>query len=568
MPYRLKKQGGKFCVENSATGESKGCSDSRKMAVAHMRALYANEGEKSKGEIEELVVKAIADYQIDTGELVPPEEITADEKDYYGDSTEYPYVPWGVTSYEGYDSFRKTRDVERAVRQDIAMYPQLASNIMGSSEVSDKASALETLGQELADRVRESVDNQEEDEKAAEKPSEPESKIDLVAPPETKKGVKELAEELIGHLKSLVGIKPEIDKSADLMLWKDKSGRMMWFARYSNNIIDDDNPPDIISEKSHRRFVEQVEKGAYPYPELWIWHEKSWKIGQGVWCAYDDSGFAEAAGYIFPECEPIAEKLSQLKSRGTSHGMPLASIVRDPEDPRVIIEHQTKEISLLPTWGAANKLTSFDIFKGEDVEDKMALPKEKKAELIEKWGIPQDILTKIEDINAKAAAKAADAGLESKDAPVATPPAETPETKETPATIPAAEKPVETPAPDATKPEATDPNDDHPTRKEVAEVLAPYCEAVVAIQKSIEDLAAKIDEVSKEKTLRDHLFTHSPAAALLGQFASQRAVGSEAAEVKEADDAKLKGPKQTETPVERRTGIQMIDAMLATPSKQ
>lgn len=46
MPYEMRKKGNQYCVYNKDTGESKGCSDTRAMAVKHMRALYAN-SEKS-----------------------------------------------------------------------------------------------------------------------------------------------------------------------------------------------------------------------------------------------------------------------------------------------------------------------------------------------------------------------------------------------------------------------------------------------------------------------------------------------------------------------------------------
>lgn len=48
MPYNIKKKGSEYCVYNSDTGDSKGCSDSRGAAIKHMRALYANAGDKSK----------------------------------------------------------------------------------------------------------------------------------------------------------------------------------------------------------------------------------------------------------------------------------------------------------------------------------------------------------------------------------------------------------------------------------------------------------------------------------------------------------------------------------------
>ena len=43
MPYKLSKKGNKFCVLRSDTGESKGCSDTRDKAVAHLKALYSAE---------------------------------------------------------------------------------------------------------------------------------------------------------------------------------------------------------------------------------------------------------------------------------------------------------------------------------------------------------------------------------------------------------------------------------------------------------------------------------------------------------------------------------------------
>ena len=44
MPYEIKKEGtSKWCVYNKETGENRGCHVKHKDALAHMRALYANE---------------------------------------------------------------------------------------------------------------------------------------------------------------------------------------------------------------------------------------------------------------------------------------------------------------------------------------------------------------------------------------------------------------------------------------------------------------------------------------------------------------------------------------------
>lgn len=43
MPYEIRKQKDKFCVINTETKENKGCSESEKDAIAHMRLLYGVE---------------------------------------------------------------------------------------------------------------------------------------------------------------------------------------------------------------------------------------------------------------------------------------------------------------------------------------------------------------------------------------------------------------------------------------------------------------------------------------------------------------------------------------------
>lgn len=48
MPYKYQKRGNRHCIINSETGENKGCSVSKKMAMAHMRALYAHSGPEAK----------------------------------------------------------------------------------------------------------------------------------------------------------------------------------------------------------------------------------------------------------------------------------------------------------------------------------------------------------------------------------------------------------------------------------------------------------------------------------------------------------------------------------------
>ena len=53
------------------------------------------------------------------------------------------------------------------------------------------------------------------------------------------------------------------DEKKTFLVWKDKTNQYQWIATYSNNIRDDDSPPEIISETSHLGFISKVEKGLF-----------------------------------------------------------------------------------------------------------------------------------------------------------------------------------------------------------------------------------------------------------------------------------------------------------------
>jgi hypothetical protein len=195
-----------------------------------------------------------------------------------------------------------------------------------------------------------------------------------------------------------------------------EGGGYRWTAIYSNNFRDDDNPPEIISEASHRRFEKMVDEGEAPMPELWYWHNKDWKLGVADWLAWDDLGFAIASGLFYEAAYPVAVKMIANPDlcNGVSHGMPLDTITYDPAEERVIIKHITKEISPLPKTVAANKLTGFIMDNKEAV---MAVS-DNKQEAAAKLGILDT-----EEATAKQAQVAAELELESKEQ---TPPADPP----------------------------------------------------------------------------------------------------------------------------------------------
>ena len=40
MPYHIEKKDSKWCVIETKTGENRGCSDTKRDAIAHQRVLY------------------------------------------------------------------------------------------------------------------------------------------------------------------------------------------------------------------------------------------------------------------------------------------------------------------------------------------------------------------------------------------------------------------------------------------------------------------------------------------------------------------------------------------------
>lgn len=179
----------------------------------------------------------------------------------------------------------------------------------------------------------------------------------------------------------------EAQSKKELFIWKE-GGVYHWIAAYSNNRRDNDNPPEIIASKSHKAFDDALGRREFPMPELWLWHIP-YKVGTTLWHAYDETkGFPLAAGVFDKGQEWAAEALLENKDwSGVSHGMPVKYIQRDPKDPTIIVRHVTKEISILPAWAAANKLSFHLITKeAHEMQDEKGLPAHKLQGLIDLAG--------------------------------------------------------------------------------------------------------------------------------------------------------------------------------------
>lgn len=570
MPYKMFKQNGKWCVKNEDTGENKGCSDNRAKATGHLRALYAAEGgaKMGKKEINELFVKAVEDYNAENPddaismiellgliEAQPDDEVDLEDQ---------------IIDEEEED------EEEKAKRADVsAADKKRAVAEYGDVKYADPENKKYPVDSEKHIRAAWSYINMPRNAKKYDSKklaaikgkivSAWKSKIDKAGPPSSSS-----AKEIFGRIeiavKEVLGLMHEDDEwvtaevkaeekempDNDLMVYKDTdTGLYRWFGRYSNNFRDNDRPPEIISSTSHKTFVERVEKGMYPMPELWLWHVKDWKIGQADWLAYDDSGFALASGTFEKGLDDVAEWLMGVNDVSMSHGMPPSTIVRDKDDPSIIIEHQTKEISVLPRFAAANKITGFAVL---GKEESMAIPKEKKQVLLEKWNADPALLERLEAMNALVADQAKEAGLESKET-------------EQPVQEEVAQVETETAKTEEVKAETT-PTVDYPTRQEIIEavaaVLTPLADRLDTLESSLNGVLGEVKELKSSREEQVKQVIESTPAASLGALIAQRVIGSKDAVVD--GRTKLADSKPKETPVasEHAIGIPFLDEMLSS----
>ena len=183
-----------------------------------------------------------------------------------------------------------------------------------------------------------------------------------------------------------------------ITILKDSDGLYKWISVYSNSFRDDDGIPEIISSKSHKDFVDNVDAGIYDYPDLLLWHVDEWKFGKATFVAYDEVEqgvvFAISGGTIDEGKEYVAEALLESGVKWQmSHSMPIGGIRRDIADNTVYAKHVSTEVSVLPGKYAANHLTGFGI-----LEDNMIHSK-KRAEIMGELGVSDEFLDKLEASN-------------------------------------------------------------------------------------------------------------------------------------------------------------------------
>lgn len=465
MPYKVFSDGDKFCVHKLDSGGNKGevmpggCHPSKSEAAAHARALWASES------------KEITDATLDL-----LKEIANDEEDNKPERAQAVLDEW---------------------KERVGSIPEDDEDVQ---IVPEEPGAPES----------------EEQEPAAEQEKE--------TPVATKKGLlsklKEVGEKIASLFSGDDGAIGGGGYDSGLSIWKE-GNLYWWMASYSNKFRDQDKPPEIIASESHENFVRMVKEKEVPLPELWLWHKSNWKVGKAHGVAYDTAGFAVAIGTFDAGNDAIAEAL--MKSKETlrvSHGMPISSIVRDKADPSIIVRHVTREISPLPAWAAANKLTGFAVLESTKEESTMAIPDETKKEWVESMGIDPKTLDSLEAANAKDADKAISEGLESKETDAASAQPATPAEELAPEV---AETPAETPTP------ATEPNLDV-LRAAVTEAVTSLVNPMI---ERIDQLEATMKEIKETTEKQKEMLVGTPAASLATLITgfAQSAIGAESTRV-------------------------------------
>lgn len=499
MPYKVFNVGSgnkPYCVhkvnpEGKRTGQSLGCHSTPRKAHQQIAAIEANEGKDMSDNGNEIV----------------------EEKNMPGEVVSV--VPSGAISFGQVDEFLVSQALGDRVGELTRQFGTLTQNVMVTE--GDKPKEMERLLGEFMHRV----------EGAAKDAKEP-SFLERVFG--RKEQFKEPEEEKESRF-------PKGAKHG-FQIWK-QGDKLRWLTVYSNKFRDRDNPPEIIASTAHKDFAAAIDEGDAELPELWLWHIPGTRIGEADWLAYDERGFMMASGSIDEGKEAIAENVAEMDVL-VSHGMPIESIEREPDDDTVITRYVSKEISPLPEFAAANMLTDFTILKEYDME----IPEE-KLEFLKAAGMEEG---EIEELDRFLDDKAKEAeGLEFKES-------------ETAEAVLEAVSEAE-PAEDEELVEVIEVDDELAeqiveavSREEVAgaivEALEPFAEQMETLAKALE-IVTKDD---KEKIAETAAETPTLSiAALVAESFSAR--GSDATKIRKNDPLTKEKPKETEAQKESITGL-------------
>lgn len=397
MPYKVVKTGNKFSVfklgaDNKPTGKALGSHPNMEKAQAQMKALYANE--KKAKELPEL--KEGETITLDPGTYTLPNTIdltgnvsgSTITKDYYGNPIEVTLVEssYGPLTFADLATEQAAREAQYEMYELTDQFGRLSRNIM-NSDTEDKAAALVALANEYASLVGTRIQEEMTEEKSL-----------------------SITKQIAGdNQPPKVEVKEEVP--SDLVIWKE-DGTYRWLAAYSNNRRDAE--AEIITSESHKEFDKALDNNEWPMPEVYLWHIP-YPVGITDYHAFDEStGFPVAAGHFYKECDWAAEGILKEKWDGVSHGMPDRWVKLDPNNEAFIVQHRTKEITFLPHWAAANKLSFSIISKEQSMSEiEKGLPAHKRPEFVKAFG--EERVKQIEEALSAKSKEADEAGIDKKE---------------------------------------------------------------------------------------------------------------------------------------------------------
>lgn len=343
MPYKIVKEKDQYCVQNTDTGENKGCSDTEDMAKQHMQAMYANEKKPGKKELIDTDAKVMRML----------------------DQQETNYTPSTMKLGESCSKCMWWRGDSCHI---VASYPE---PITPNGYCDEYRVATPLTVQDVAPIPVTIVEPPMDMEDSAE-----------MALPTTRRG---LIETIKGVLKSLTEPEPEPAFSVFKV-----NGKKYWISRHTGKWKDRED--EILANHSHDEYVTRVQSGKVPMPELWTWHKKGSRHGVGdmVW---KSGGFTLAVGHF--DDTPIAERAFQFyqKHRGKIKLSHMFHYPKRAKQGRVFHAYNTVEITTLPDGAEAFPYTSFE-------ELDMSLTENQRAFIKELGG--DEMLNRVEAADTKA----------------------------------------------------------------------------------------------------------------------------------------------------------------------
>lgn len=197
--------------------------------------------------------------------------------------------------------------------------------------------------------------------------------------------------------------KPAKDYPTGFTILKDKNGDMRWLGWTTNRWKDRDG--EILTDASHKEFVEFLNENPGNAPAFLSWHVKETRRENPVDAWLYENGFMIYSG-VLTDTEALSLlNVAQKTKLGMSHG--LIPLERSPANPTEITKYRTFEVSDLPLHQAANVFTNLEVI----VKEVVSMDKKKYLEGI----IGEEAVAKLLENTEVASALLDDAGVESKE---------------------------------------------------------------------------------------------------------------------------------------------------------